>query len=153
MGKWFFLGEFKLQKKCNQSCSSNLFQASFMLFRLVHASYSLPEWQAVKLTSFAPWLHWKPVSLTVLQTSFLLFLTFEMTWYNATQIIGNICLILSCSIAIHKLQCISQVPSQTWMVIKWWKHSHLGQWLNRCIKEGHAVMCIRNILCALFIRS
>ena len=25
-----------------------------MTFRLVHASYSLPEWQAVKLTFFAP---------------------------------------------------------------------------------------------------
>ena len=25
-----------------------------MTFGLVHASYSLPEWQAVKLTSFAP---------------------------------------------------------------------------------------------------
>ena len=25
-----------------------------MTFRLVHASYSLPEWQAVKLTLFAP---------------------------------------------------------------------------------------------------
>ena len=28
-----------------------------MLFRLVQASYSLPEWQAVKLTFFAPRLH------------------------------------------------------------------------------------------------
>ena len=27
-----------------------------MTFGLVHASYSLPEWQAVKLTFFAPWL-------------------------------------------------------------------------------------------------
>ena len=26
-----------------------------MTCRLVHASYSLPEWQAVKLTFFAPW--------------------------------------------------------------------------------------------------
>ena len=26
-----------------------------MTFRLVHAWYSLPEWQAVKLTFFAPW--------------------------------------------------------------------------------------------------
>ena len=32
----FFGGEFKLQKNCNQSCSSNF-------FRLVHASYSLPN--------------------------------------------------------------------------------------------------------------
>ena len=27
-GQVIFRGEFKLQKKCNQSCSSNLFQAS-----------------------------------------------------------------------------------------------------------------------------
>ena len=27
-----------------------------MTFELGHASYSLPEWQAVKLTFFAPWL-------------------------------------------------------------------------------------------------
>ena len=27
-GQVICLGEFKLQKKCNQSCSSNLFQAS-----------------------------------------------------------------------------------------------------------------------------
>ena len=26
-----------------------------MTFGLVHASYSLPEWQAVKMTFFAPW--------------------------------------------------------------------------------------------------
>ena len=27
-----------------------------MTFELGHASYSLPEWQAVKLTFFVPWL-------------------------------------------------------------------------------------------------
>ena len=27
-----------------------------MTFELGHASYSLPKWQAVKLTFFAPWL-------------------------------------------------------------------------------------------------
>ena len=26
-----------------------------MIFGIVHASYSLPEWQAVKTTFFAPW--------------------------------------------------------------------------------------------------
>ena len=29
-----------------------------MTFGLVHASYSLPKWQAVKLTFFAPWTLW-----------------------------------------------------------------------------------------------
>ena len=56
-GQMIFWGEFKLQKKCNQSCSSNLFKAiDEMTFGLVHASYSLRGWQAVKLTFFAPCL-------------------------------------------------------------------------------------------------
>lgn len=41
-------GEYKLQrnnKYCNQSCSSSL----------VHSSYNLPKWQAVKLPVFARW--------------------------------------------------------------------------------------------------
>ena len=27
-----------------------------MIFGLVHVSYNLPEWQAVKLTFFTPWI-------------------------------------------------------------------------------------------------
>ena len=50
-----FLGEFKLQKNCNQSCSSIFFSLVEMTFGLEHARYSLLEWQAVKLTFFAPW--------------------------------------------------------------------------------------------------
>ena len=44
-----FQGEiFKLQKNCNQSCSSIFFfRLAEMTFGLVHARYSLPEWQAV----------------------------------------------------------------------------------------------------------
>ena len=50
-----FLGKFKLQKDCNQSCSSKrVLGLVEMTCGLVHASYSLPEWQAVKLTFFAP---------------------------------------------------------------------------------------------------
>ena len=48
-GKWCFLRKFKVQKDCNQSCKSK------RVLGLVHASYSLPNWQAVKLTVFAPW--------------------------------------------------------------------------------------------------
>ena len=52
-----FLGKFKLQKDCNQSCKSKrVLGLVEMTCGLVHASYSLPEWQAVKLTFFAPWL-------------------------------------------------------------------------------------------------
>ena len=35
-----------------------------MTFRLVHSSYSLPEWQAVKLTFFAPCMNSKYALLT-----------------------------------------------------------------------------------------
>ena len=45
----FLGGEFKLQKNCNQSCSSNFFWASTCYLQLA-------KWQAVKLTFFAPWL-------------------------------------------------------------------------------------------------
>ena len=55
-GKCSFLGKFKVQKDCNQSCQSNrVLWLVEMTCRLVHASYSLPEWQAVKLTFFAAW--------------------------------------------------------------------------------------------------
>ena len=53
----FFLRKFKLQKDCNQSCwSKSVWGLVEMTCGLVHASYSLPEWQAVQLTFFAPWL-------------------------------------------------------------------------------------------------
>ena len=46
-----FFGKFKSQKDCNQSCSSKrVLGVAEMTCGLVHASYSLPEWQAVKLT-------------------------------------------------------------------------------------------------------
>ena len=54
-GKRCFLGESKLQKDCNQSCwSKRVWGLVEMTWRLVHASCCLPEWQAVKLTFFAP---------------------------------------------------------------------------------------------------
>ena len=54
MGKCCFLGKFKLQKDCNQSwLSKRALGLVEMTCGLVHASYSLPEWQAVKLTFFA----------------------------------------------------------------------------------------------------
>ena len=49
IGKWMSFRKFALQKNCNQSCS-------LMTFGLVHASCSLHEWEAVKLTFFAPCL-------------------------------------------------------------------------------------------------
>ena len=50
------LGALKLQKNFNQHCSSQMFfRLVEMTFGLVHASYSLPEWQAVRMTFFASW--------------------------------------------------------------------------------------------------
>ena len=50
MGKWSFWGQFKLQKNCNKCSSKILFNLVEITFGLVRASYSLPKWQAVKLT-------------------------------------------------------------------------------------------------------
>ena len=50
-----FFGDFKLQKNCIESCSTNIFFTAVKeTLRLVHARYSLPKWQAVKLTFFTP---------------------------------------------------------------------------------------------------
>ena len=54
-GQVKFFWEFKLQKNCIQSCSSNtFFRAVKETLRLVHARYSSLKWQAVKLTCFTP---------------------------------------------------------------------------------------------------
>ena len=54
-GQELFGGKFKLQKDCNPSCQSKrVFRLAEMTCGLVHTSYSLPEWQAVKLTFFVP---------------------------------------------------------------------------------------------------
>ena len=60
-GQVKFFEEFKLQK----NCEINLLIKTFLglveiLFGLVNVSLSLPEWQAVKMTFFAPCYH-KPV--------------------------------------------------------------------------------------------
>ena len=53
----FFWGKFKLQKDCNQSCSSKrVLGLVEMTCGLVDASYSLPKWQVVKLTFFVPYI-------------------------------------------------------------------------------------------------
>ena len=62
-GQVKFFGEFKLQKNCIQSCSSNIFfKAVKETLRLVRARYSLPKWQAVKLTFFTTWVLYKLVA-------------------------------------------------------------------------------------------
>ena len=54
-GQEKFFEEFKLQK----NCEINLLIKTFlrlvkMMFGLVNVSFSLPKWQAVKMTYFAP---------------------------------------------------------------------------------------------------
>ena len=51
-GQVKFFEEIRLQK----FCSSNVLGLVEMTFGLVYASFSLPEWQALKMTFFAPCL-------------------------------------------------------------------------------------------------
>ena len=54
MGQCCFEGKFNLQKDCDQLCQSKrVWGLVEMTCGLLHASYSLPKWQAVKLTFFA----------------------------------------------------------------------------------------------------
>ena len=55
-GQVTFFGEYKSQKNGNQTCSSLFFMLVSMIFRLVHASYSLSVWQAVKHLFLCTWL-------------------------------------------------------------------------------------------------
>ena len=58
--------EFKLQKNRNQSYLSNNFSWLVkMTLGIVHASYSLPKLQAVKLTFFAPCIMIKTLKQTL----------------------------------------------------------------------------------------
>ena len=50
-----FFEEFKLQKNCEINLLIKTFLGLVeMMFGLVNVSFSLPEWQAVKMTFFAP---------------------------------------------------------------------------------------------------
>ena len=55
-GQVKFFEEFKLQRNCEiNSAHQSVFGLVEMTFGLVYASFSLPEWQALKMTLFAPW--------------------------------------------------------------------------------------------------
>ena len=55
-GQVKFFEKCKLQKKCEINCAhQNVFGAKLVQMTfVVNATFSLPEWQAVKLTFFAP---------------------------------------------------------------------------------------------------
>ena len=56
-GQVKFFEEFKLQKYCEINLLIKTFLGLVkMMFRLVNVSFSLHEWQAVKMTFFAPWV-------------------------------------------------------------------------------------------------
>ena len=51
-----FFEEFKLQKNCEINLLIKTFLGLVeMMFGLVDVGFNLPEWQAVKMTFFAPW--------------------------------------------------------------------------------------------------
>ena len=52
-GQVKFLGEFTVINPAHQKKFFGLYKVTL---GLVDSSYSLPEWQTVKLTSFAPWV-------------------------------------------------------------------------------------------------
>ena len=53
-GQVKFFKEFKLQKNCEINLLIKTFLGVVEMFGLVNVSFSLPEWQGVKRTSFAP---------------------------------------------------------------------------------------------------
>ena len=56
-GQVKFLKEFKLQRNCEINLLIKTFLGLVeMMFGLVNVSFSLPEWQAVKMTFFPPYI-------------------------------------------------------------------------------------------------
>ena len=56
-GQVKFFEEIKLQKNCKNHLLIKTFLGLVeMMFGLVNVGFSLPEWQAVKMTFFAPWI-------------------------------------------------------------------------------------------------
>ena len=52
-----FFEEFKLKKNCEINLLIKMFLGlGEMIFGLVNVSFSSPEWQALKMTLFAPWV-------------------------------------------------------------------------------------------------
>ena len=56
-GQVNFFEEFKLQMNCEINLLIQMFLGlAEMIFGLVNVSFSLPKWQAIKMTFFAPWV-------------------------------------------------------------------------------------------------
>ena len=63
-GQMKFFGGIQITEKLYPMLIKNFFGLVEITFKLVRASYSLPEWQAVKPTFFAPW---KPKTVCQIQ--------------------------------------------------------------------------------------
>ena len=70
MGKWSFSG-IQITEELKSMLNKSFYSLVEMTFREVHASYSIPKWQDVKLTFFAPWWVGKLVKLISLGLPFL----------------------------------------------------------------------------------
>ena len=66
-GSDFLGGNSNYRRTVINDCSSIFFRLVGMTFGLVHARYSSPKWQAVKLTFFAPILRHQPQRALVLK--------------------------------------------------------------------------------------
>ena len=55
-----------------------------MTFGLVNASFTLPEWQAVKMTFFAPWF-FVFFRITIIMHNFLLFISLLLNLWNLPE--------------------------------------------------------------------
>ena len=71
MGKWSFQG-IQITEELKSMINKNFNSLVEMTFREVHASYNIPEWQAVNLTSFAPWWVGKLIKFISLGLPFLI---------------------------------------------------------------------------------
>ena len=85
MGKWYFLRNLNNRGTVINPAHQIFFGLVEMTFGLVHVSYSLPEWQAVKLTFFAPCIYFTVYvhikSLSTKNNHFQVFC--RITWVSA----------------------------------------------------------------------
>ena len=73
-----FFGKFNLHKNCNQTCwSKNFFRTTSNDFWSSTATYSLPDWQAITLTFFAPYSGHENLILWEIRQGWKLHVMFE----------------------------------------------------------------------------
>ena len=89
-GQVKFFEEFKLQKNCEINLLIKTFLGLVeMMFRLVNVSFSLPKWQAVKMTFFAPWLRTNQCIFLVVESYQLNAAFHSIKLFNAVEQISD----------------------------------------------------------------